>query len=198
MSTVSSIGFAIQDILVELRDSYVWQFARLPFSVLLTVPTMTLSSGSQFHLAVMFLFSVALSLAAFSSSSSQESSQLPTGSVSAPALRALSKFLIPTSSIWPVAYLDIARSAEELPRNNTIHLKLELIFREIRQGIIELRNPLEDLPHLIKGQLQHDEWNFKLDISWRNRMRIWTWVFSDELSSFPEEVCVMFVPPEEC
>ncbi|KAL5489929.1 hypothetical protein ACEPAI_4761 [Sanghuangporus weigelae] len=150
---------------------------------------MMLSSGfPQLRISALLLLSIVPSLITFRHSfSSQTSSMSRTDSISSPALRALSKFFIPTSSIWPKTYLSIAHSAEQFPGRNNIHLKLELIFRETRQGIIELRNPSGDLPRLIKGQLQLNGWNFKLDISWKNRMKIWSWAISDELSFFPDE-----------
>ncbi|OCB86718.1 hypothetical protein A7U60_g6177 [Sanghuangporus baumii] len=150
---------------------------------------MMLSSGSpQFRLSALFLLSIVSSLIAFRLSFSGQASSRPrTDSISSPALRALSKFLIPTSSIWPKTYLSIAHSAEQFPGRSIVHINLELIFREIRQGIIELRNPSGDLPRLVKRQLQLNGWNFKLDISWKNKVKIWTWAISDELSFFPEE-----------
>ncbi|KAL5529597.1 hypothetical protein ACEPAG_5582 [Sanghuangporus baumii] len=188
MSTFSVITFAVQNAFAELRNSYVWQIVRFPFSMLLTVPTMMLSSGfPQLRLGALLLLSMSSFIAFRHSFSSQTSSGPHTDPVSSLVLRVLSKFLIPTSSIWPKTYISIANSADQSPGRNNIHLKLELIFRETKQGVIELRNPSGDLPRLIKGQLQINGWNFKLDISWKNRMKIWSWAISDELSFFPDE-----------
>lgn len=195
----SELIFAIRDareFLQNCLDIRIIKYLRLSISTLLTLPILS-SNYPQFRL-VMLLLSFAISSFALSRLfHDPEESLLDVDGNSTPGIRVLSKFAIPTSSIWPERYLSIARSAERTKRKR-LHLELETILRDLRQGRVELRKPTSHLPLLIKGQLQIDGWKVQLDLSLKDKLMTWRWAISEELSFYPEEVSEAMRTPYHC
>lgn len=82
-------------------------------------------------------------------------------------IHALTKFMVPTRSIWPPNYFD-SRSSVDV-RSRKADLSVGNLFRDLIQGRIELRKPVRNLPLLIKEQLHLDGWSFGLSITLKDR-----------------------------
>lgn len=84
-------------------------------------------------------------------------------------IHALTKFMVPTRSIWPPNYFD-SRSWVDV-RSRKAELSVGNLFRDLIQGRIELRKPVRNLPLLIKEQLHLDGWSFGLSITMKDRVQ---------------------------
>ncbi|EJD02276.1 uncharacterized protein FOMMEDRAFT_168774 [Fomitiporia mediterranea MF3/22] len=197
VQVLSNVVLAVRDareVIHHASASHIVRYSRLFVSTILALPS--LSSGhplvrfAAFSLLLVLTSAIALSYN-YSDSNSATAATTDNTEVEGPARRALSKFLMPTSSIWPERYLYIIRSADQQQQSRNgkrISLQLGTFLRDIKQGIIELRNPEIDLPLLLKGQLCTDGWNIELNMSFKDRSMAWAWVISDEISCFPDEV----------
>ena len=191
MSTFPTNLFSsIQNAIDAVHYNSPVQLIRLCISAATTVP-MFFSDHAQIRLvAVLLLFIVLVASALSHSFFTKQSAMEQTSFSSASATHALAKFLIPTTSVWPRTYPEVACSVEQTSSGKHLRIELETIFRDFRRGIVELRDASSDLPRLFQGHLRLDGWNFKLDVSWKNRAKTWIWILSNELSLVPEEVYI--------
>lgn len=84
-------------------------------------------------------------------------------------IHALTKFMVPTRSIWPPNYFN-SRSWVDA-RCRTANLSVEALFRDVIQGRVELREPVRNLPLIILEQLRLGGWRFGLRIDLNNRAK---------------------------
>lgn len=84
-------------------------------------------------------------------------------------IHALTKFMVPTRSIWPPIYFESRSWVNS--RSRKAEQSAGTLFRDIIQGRIELRKPVHNLPLLIKGQLHLDGWRFGLSITLKDRVQ---------------------------
>lgn len=114
---------------------------------------------------------------------------LPTRRPPGSALKSLSKVVLPTCSVWPSYYLDLARTADEnyncFPNTSSacINMPINILLRDIRQGRIELRYPSKYLYLLIQRQLNIDGWRIHPTITSRERLRAVGWYMLSELAT---------------
>lgn len=85
-------------------------------------------------------------------------------------IHVLTKFMVPTRSIWPPSYF-IARSWMDA-RCRTANLSVEALFQDIIQGRMELRKPVHNLPLIIMEQLRLDGWRLGLSVGLDNRAKM--------------------------
>ena len=63
-------------------------------------------------------------------------------------LYALQALMVPTRSHWPASYHKAAKVANK-SKNKIIRIPLSLLLDDIFTGVVELRNPVDDLPLLL-------------------------------------------------
>lgn len=164
-------------------------FLTLPLLSFKYIANLDHSQSRIFFLILLLLIAAALMLNYKSSlARAGRRTSATAGELSVSAIHALSKVIIPTCSVWPQYYLDLARSAEN---SETMHIRLPLnvLFRDIRQGRIELRSPSTDLPLLIEGEFVVGSWTFDFGIDLNDRAKALKWLLLGELTFFPDEVC---------
>ena len=160
------------------------QYFRFCVSTLITLPVLS-SDYPQFSLFMLLISFLVPALAFAHLSASAPLTSSDNNEISDPAICALSKLIIPTSSVWPEWYLSIARSARQTKH---FQLVLRTVFRDSRHGVIEVRDPSSYLSLFVKGSLKIDRWTFELGLSLQDKLKTWKWAVSEELSSYPDEV----------
>ncbi|KAI0263385.1 hypothetical protein BC834DRAFT_887053 [Gloeopeniophorella convolvens] len=88
----------------------------------------------------------------------------------AQALPALSIFMIPTTSRWPILSRSMVTRAQVSP-TKTIWLSFDALVRSIASGDIEIRDPARDLPKLFDSGLLVDGWRIHLHVSYVHRLQ---------------------------
>ncbi|KAH8116992.1 hypothetical protein DFH11DRAFT_1578550 [Phellopilus nigrolimitatus] len=162
-------------------------FLTLPLLSFKYIANLDHSQARIFILILLLLIAAALMLNYKSSlTRAGRRTSATAGELSVSAIHALSKVIIPTCSVWPQYYLDLAHSAEN---SETMHIRLPLnvLFRDIRQGRIELRSPSTDLPLLIEGEFVVGSWTFDFGIDLNDRAKALKWLLWGELTFFPDE-----------
>ncbi len=97
------------------------------------------------------------------------------------AISILAKALIPTQSSWYPSYVDICRRAARRMKRR-VFVPANGLFRDITQGRIELRSPVDDLSLLMGGAFEADDWSIRLQFSIKDRLSAALWLVEMELA----------------
>ncbi|KIK81562.1 hypothetical protein PAXRUDRAFT_155829 [Paxillus rubicundulus Ve08.2h10] len=90
------------------------------------------------------------------------------------ALQAILTLITPTSSLWPARYIELARCAGSLSPPG-IFVPLEVILWDIIEGIIEFRDPINDLADLICSEMKVYGFTMSLSIEWKWWIEAFEW-----------------------
>jgi hypothetical protein len=77
------------------------------------------------------------------------------------SLQSLLIVLVPCRSVWPEVYLNAARRVRNV-REQQLALPISTVVNDIVHGRVQLRNPIQDLPVLLRGELLSYGWALKL------------------------------------
>jgi hypothetical protein len=94
--------------------------------------------------------------------------------------QALLTVLTPTCSIWPPFYLALVHRAR-YSKPKSIILPLFKLMDDIYSGQIELRDPQNDLPGLLRDHLCVDACFFRLEIEATSRVAVLRWLLLSDL-----------------
>lgn len=97
------------------------------------------------------------------------------------ALKALSKVLIPTTSLWPACYLDFID--RRLGHGRRISIPAGTLVEEVLAGRLELRNAAEDLPLLLGNGVFVDGWEVVLEVGWKEKYEAMKWTLNAWVAS---------------
>ncbi len=103
------------------------------------------------------------------------------------AIHALLQVLTPTCSAWPSFYVQACRNADKAQKR-VVKLPLEKIVDDVVNGVVELRNPTEDLRALVRGNLRIGRWDVVFTpglFTWMNAL---CWIITQEFSTGTDEV----------
>jgi len=89
------------------------------------------------------------------------------------ALQALLTVITPSCSLWPSRYTKLVKQASISP-DNRIMLPLHIFVHDVLDGVVEVRDPLNDLVDLIRATgINANGWNICLSVglrSWVNAL----------------------------
>ncbi|KAH7889593.1 hypothetical protein F5I97DRAFT_555760 [Phlebopus sp. FC_14] len=81
------------------------------------------------------------------------------------ALQALLTVITPTCSLWPPQYTELAKRASIAGSN--IAVPLDTLIHDFVDGVIELRNPVMDLAHLVSSGCPVGGWTICISVEWK-------------------------------
>lgn len=96
-------------------------------------------------------------------------------------LQAMLTVITPTSSIWPPPYPSLAYRAaiQKTQLRTTLHIPLHTLYFDILRGLVELRNPREHLPALLKESLSGvSDLSVYLDVDFYWWIKLLAWMGS--------------------
>ncbi|KAF9246392.1 hypothetical protein BU15DRAFT_58455 [Melanogaster broomeanus] len=109
------------------------------------------------------------------------------------ALQALLTILTPTCSLWPTRYTKLAKCLGSVP-NPRISVPLETIIEDTIDGVIEFRDPINDLAELIGPGLKVYGWTICLKLEWRWWIEVFRWRITAKPKKMPG--CSSEGPPD--
>jgi hypothetical protein len=69
-------------------------------------------------------------------------------------LDALSAFLLPKASIWPLFYLNLANGARKRAHyERTLTIRIDVLYRDLVDGSVQLRFPEHHMSQVVRGSL---------------------------------------------
>jgi hypothetical protein len=86
------------------------------------------------------------------------------------ALQALVAVVVPTCSLWPSHYIELARVLR-----SHIDIPLEVIIKDTIDGVIEFRNPINDLADLIGAGVSVNGRPIRINIGWKWWINCFEW-----------------------
>ncbi|KAF9227758.1 hypothetical protein BS17DRAFT_774263 [Gyrodon lividus] len=116
----------------------------------------------------LFLFPILFLLFVFVRSREEDRTRTRT------ALQALLTIITPTCSLWPTRYIELARRAESFPHPR-ISLPLEMVIGDAIAGVIEFRDPINDLADLVGSGIKVYGWIICLSIEWKWWIEAFEW-----------------------
>lgn len=74
-------------------------------------------------------------------------------------LDALSAFLLPKASIWPLFYLNLAKGARKRAHyERTLTIPIDVLYRDLVDGSVQLRFPEHHMNQVVRGSLLLHGW----------------------------------------
>jgi hypothetical protein len=95
-------------------------------------------------------------------------------------LQALLTVLTPSCSIWPSSYLALVRRART-SKSQTIKLPLFKLLKDVTYGQIELRDPQNDLPDLLRDHCRVYAWFVCLEVEISCQIAVLRWLLLSDL-----------------
>lgn len=86
------------------------------------------------------------------------------------ALQALLAIVVPTCSLWPSRYIELASVI-----HSNIDIPLQMIINDTINGVIEFRNPSNDLADLIDSGVTVHGHTVRINIGWKWWIKCFEW-----------------------
>lgn len=86
------------------------------------------------------------------------------------ALQALVTVVVPTCSLWPSRYIELASVLR-----SHIDIPFEVIIKDTIDGVIEFRNPINDLADLIGSRATVNGHTVRINIGWKWWINCFEW-----------------------
>ena len=189
-----NIVFSVHNLQISVNYGAILQLigkAHVAISTSLIVKFYRLMSvyfgNTRLLVVALIVITIILALERYMKHNSAQDLSSSTSTKAALALHALSKIVIPSSSIWPEHYVAITRLSAHR-RNSTVSIPLATLINDIKNGALQIRVSSTDFRHLIEGKMCINGWSFELGVTLFNRIDILRWVILDELSGYSSEV----------
>ncbi|KIJ69125.1 hypothetical protein HYDPIDRAFT_185014 [Hydnomerulius pinastri MD-312] len=95
------------------------------------------------------------------------------------ALQAFQAVITPTCSLWPSRYTELAKRASTKP-NSLLVLSLEMLMEDIVEGVIEMRDPINDLVELVGSGAKVYGWTICTSVEWKWSYEAFEWWLADK------------------
>ncbi|KAF8559708.1 hypothetical protein OG21DRAFT_1600347 [Imleria badia] len=86
------------------------------------------------------------------------------------ALQALVTVVVPTCSLWPSRYIELASVLR-----SDVNIPLEVIIKDTINGVVEFRNPSTDLANLIGSGATANGHTIRINIGWKWWIKYFQW-----------------------